>query len=340
MARKLLDSFEHPFRIDKHDLYVTASIGISLHPSDGDDFETLVKCADAAMYRAKELGRNQAQLFTPSMNERYVRRLAIEQSLHHAIEREELELHYQPIYDRARRRVVSFEALVRWNDPNRGLVAPSEFIGLAEETGLIIPIGKWVLRHACKQLREWCDSGHDGVTMSVNISAHQLQQADFVDVLRDALSEQDVPPHLLMIEITETAAMQNIERTMRVLREVKAMGVSIAVDDFGTGMSSLVYLKQFPIDTIKIDKAFMRDVMFDETTAAIVSYVITLAHTLRLSVVAEGVETEEQYSFLRHYACDRMQGYLFSKPVAAAGVQELITRPMPRPRTLETRLQL
>jgi diguanylate cyclase (GGDEF)-like protein/PAS domain S-box-containing protein len=340
VARKLLDSFDHPFRIDKHDLYVTASIGISLHPSDGDDFETLVKCADAAMYRAKELGRNQAQLFTPSMNERYVRRLAIEQSLHHAIEREELELHYQPIYDRARRRVVSFEALVRWNDPTRGLVAPSEFIGLAEETGLIIPIGKWVLRRACKQLREWCDRGHDGVTMSVNISAHQLQQTDFVDVLRDALLEHDVAPHLLMIEITETAAMQNIERTMRVLREVKAMGVSIAVDDFGTGMSSLVYLKQFPIDTIKIDKAFLRDVMFDETTAAIVSYVITLAHTLRLHVVAEGVETEEQYSFLRHYACDRMQGYLFSKPVIADGVQELITRPMPRPRTLETRLQL
>jgi diguanylate cyclase (GGDEF)-like protein/PAS domain S-box-containing protein len=340
VARKLLDSFDHPFRIDKHDLYVTASIGISLHPSDGDDFETLVKCADAAMYRAKELGRNQAQLFTPSMNERYVRRLAIEQSLHHAIEREELELHYQPIYDRARRRVVSFEALVRWNDPSRGLVEPSEFIGLAEETGLIIPIGKWVLRRACKQLRDWCDRGHDGVTMSVNISAYQLQQTDFVDVLRDALLEHDVAPHLLMIEITETAAMQNIERTMRVLREVKAMGVSIAVDDFGTGMSSLVYLKQFPIDTIKIDKAFLRDVMFDETTAAIVSYVITLAHTLRLHVVAEGVETEEQYSFLRHYACDRMQGYLFSKPVAEGGVQDLITRPMPRPRTLETRLQL
>jgi diguanylate cyclase (GGDEF)-like protein/PAS domain S-box-containing protein len=340
VARKLLDSFDHPFRIDKHDLYVTASIGISLHPSDGDDFETLVKCADAAMYRAKELGRNQAQLFTPSMNERYVRRLAIEQSLHHAIEREELELHYQPIYDRARRRVVAFEALVRWNDPTRGLVAPSEFIGLAEETGLIIPIGKWVLRRACKQLREWCDRGHDDVTMSVNISAHQLQQTDFVDMLRDALLEHDVSPVLLMIEITETAAMQNIERTMRVLREVKAMGISIAIDDFGTGMSSLVYLKQFPIDTIKIDKAFMRDVMFDETTAAIVSYVITLAHTLRLHVVAEGVETEEQYSFLRHYACDRMQGYLFSKPVVETGVQELITRPMPRPRTLETRLQM
>jgi diguanylate cyclase (GGDEF)-like protein/PAS domain S-box-containing protein len=340
VARKLLDAFVHPFRIDRHDLYVTASIGISHFPSDGEDFETLVKCADAAMYRAKELGRNQAQLFTPSMNERYVRRLAIEQSLHHAIEREELELHYQPIYDRARRRVVSFEALVRWNDPARGLIQPSDFIGLAEETGLIMPIGKWVLHRALKQLREWRDQGHDGVTISVNISAHQLQQTDFIDVIRDALLEYEVAPNLLQIEITETAAMQNMERTMRVLREVKMMGVSIAIDDFGTGMSSLVYLKQFPIDTIKIDKAFMRDVTLDETAAAIVSYVINLAHTLRLHVVAEGVETEEQYNFLRHYACDRMQGYLFSKPVASDGVHDLITRPMPRPRTLETRLTM
>ena len=335
VARKILESFVNPFRIEKHDLFVTPSIGISMYPSDGDDFETLVKCADAAMYRAKELGRNQAQLFTPSMNERYVRRLAMEQSLHHAIERDELELHFQPIYDRARRRVVSFEALVRWNDPQRGVVPPSDFIGLAEETGLIMPIGRWVLRRACAQLAQWCEHGHDHITMSVNISAHQLQQADFVEVIGAALLENNVPPHLLQIEITETAAMQNIERTMRVLREIKNMGVSIAVDDFGTGMSSLIYLKQFPIDTIKIDKAFMRDVIDDETAAAIVSYVINLAHTLRLHVVAEGVETEEQYSFLRHYACDRMQGYLFSKPVAAHEVNDVIARPMPRPRTLE-----
>ena len=335
VARKLLDSFVHPFRIENHDLFVTASIGISVYPSDGDDFETLVKCADAAMYRAKELGRNQAQLFTPSMNERYVRRLAIEQSLHHAIERDELQLHFQPIYDRSRRRAVAFEALVRWNDPARGLVSPSEFIGLAEETGLIMSIGRWVLRRGCAHLRDWVAQGHDTIMLSVNISAHQLQQADFVDVVRDALMENEVPPHLLEIEITETAAMQNIERTMRVLREIKAMGVSIAIDDFGTGMSSLIYLKQFPIDTIKIDKAFMRDVIEDETAAAIVSYVINLAHTLRLHVVAEGVETEEQYSFLRHYACDRMQGYLFSPPVSPAEVYDVIARPMPRPRTLE-----
>ncbi|HEV8433149.1 MAG TPA: EAL domain-containing protein [Thermoanaerobaculia bacterium] len=334
IARKLLDTLAQPFRIDDHDLYVTSSVGISIYPSDGADFETLVKCADAAMYRAKELGRNQAQLFTPSMNERYVHRLAIEQHLHQALERGELELYYQPIYDRIRRCIVSVEALLRWNDPQRGVVPPGEFISLAEETGLILPIGDWVIRSAAAQTRRWRDEGLGDLRVSFNISAHQLQQAEFISVLRDAIRSHEIDPHVLQIEITETAAMLNVDRTMRLLGDIREMGVTIAIDDFGTGQSSLIYLKQFPIDTIKIDKAFLRDITEDETAAALVSYVINLAHTLRLNVVAEGVETEGQYSFLRHYACDQMQGYLFSQPVPASEIARIV-KDFIRPMTVE-----
>jgi len=336
VARKILDAVAKPFRVEGHELFITASIGISCHPSDGDDAESLLKCADAAMYRAKELGRNQAQLFTASMNERYVRRLALEQHLHHAIERHQLELWYQPVYDRARRRIVSLEALLRWRDPNRGLVQPSEFIGLAEETGMIIPIGEWALRTACRQLRQWHDAGLTWLRVAVNISAVQLQQRDLVDIVRSAVDESSIPPDMLQLEITESAAMQNFELTTKTLYALRDMGVGVAVDDFGTGQSSLIYLKHFPIDTVKIDKEFLREVTSDETAAAIVSYVINLAHTLRLKVVAEGVETEEQYTFLRHYACDLMQGYLFSKPLPTEAVFPFLQQSLVRPKTQET----
>jgi len=337
VARKILDSLSKPFSVDGHDLFVTASIGISCFPTDGDDVETLLKCADAAMYRAKELGRNQAQLFTASMNERYVRRLALEQHLHHAIERDQLELWYQPIYDRARRRVVSVEALLRWRDPNRGLVQPSEFITLAEETGLIVPIGEWALRTACMQLREWHNQGVATLHMAVNISAVQLQQRGLVEAVHASLAASGLAPELLQLEITESAAMQNFELTLNVLEELRAMGVSVAVDDFGTGQSSLIYLKHFPIDIVKIDKEFLREVTSNETAAAIVSYVINLAHTLQLRVVAEGVESEEQYTFLKHYGCDLIQGYLFSPPIPAAEVFPFLQRTLLRPRTLEVK---
>jgi diguanylate cyclase (GGDEF)-like protein/PAS domain S-box-containing protein len=336
VARKILDSLASPFRVDGHELFITASIGISFFPSDGEDAEALLKCADAAMYRAKELGRNQAQLFTASMNERYVRRLALEQHLHHAIERKQLELYYQPVYDRARRRIVSLEALLRWRDPNRGLVQPAEFIELAEETGMIIPIGEWALRTACTQLRHWHDAGLAWLRVAVNISAVQLQQRDLVDIVRSAVEESSIAPDMLQIEITESAAMQNLELTTRTLHSLRRMGVGVAIDDFGSGQSSLIYLKHFPIDTVKIDKEFLQEVTSDETAAAIVSYVINLAHTLKLKVVAEGVETEEQYSFLRHYACDLMQGYLFSKPLPADSVFSFLQQSLVRPKTQET----
>ncbi|HEV7424750.1 MAG TPA: EAL domain-containing protein, partial [Thermoanaerobaculia bacterium] len=317
VARKILQSFAHPFRVEGHELFVTVSIGISIFPGDGDEVETLLRCADSAMYRAKELGRNQAQMFTASMNERYGRRLELEQSLHHALERDELVLHYQPIFDRNRRKIVSLEALVRWNHPARGLVQPTEFINLAEETGLIVPMGEWVLRRVCHDLREWRAAGLPPMRIGVNISAPQFQQLSFALVVGSILREYSCDPALLELEITETVAVQNIETTTNAMRELKELGIRIAIDDFGTGQSSLVYLKRFPIDTVKIDRAFVRDVTTDESAAAIVAYVINLAHTLRLDVVAEGVETQEQWSFLKLNACDHLQGFLFSEPLPA-----------------------
>jgi diguanylate cyclase (GGDEF)-like protein/PAS domain S-box-containing protein len=317
VARKILQSLAHPFRVEGHELFVTASIGISIFPGDGDEVETLLKSADSAMYRAKELGRNQAQMFTTSMNERYGRRLALEQSLHHALERDELVVHYQPIFDRNRKKIVSLEALVRWNHPTRGLVQPIDFIGLAEETGLIVPIGEWMLRSVCRDLRGWREAGLPSIRIGVNIAAPQFQQLSFALVVGSILREYACDPGVLELEITETVAVQNIEITMNAMRDLKELGIRIAIDDFGTGQSSLVYLKRFPIDTVKIDRAFVRDVTTDESAAAIVSYVINLAHTLRLDVVAEGVETEEQWSFLKLNACDHMQGFLFSQPLPA-----------------------
>jgi diguanylate cyclase (GGDEF)-like protein/PAS domain S-box-containing protein len=324
VARKILQSLAHPFRVEGHELFVTASIGISIFPSDGDEVETLLKSADSAMYRAKELGRNQAQMFTASMNERYGQRLALEQSLHNAVERDELVVHYQPIFDRLRRRVVSLEALVRWNHPTRGMVPPGEFIDLAEDTGLIIPIGEWVLRRVCHDLREWRQAGLPPMRICVNISMPQFQQLSFAKVVSGIMQEYGCDPTMLEFEITETVAVQNFEVTMKAMRELKEIGIRIAIDDFGTGQSSLIYLKRFPIDTVKIDQAFVRDVTTDESAAAIVSYVIKLAHTLRLSVVAEGVETEEQWVFLKLNACDQMQGFLFSHPVPANEVEAFL----------------
>jgi diguanylate cyclase (GGDEF)-like protein/PAS domain S-box-containing protein len=324
IARKILQSLSKPFRVNGHELFVTASIGISLFPADGEDVETLLKCADSAMYRAKELGRNQAQLFTPSMNEKYVRRLAVEQSMHHAMEREEFEVYYQPIYAGTGRNVVGVEALLRWNEPGRGVIEPVEFIHLAEETGLIVSIGEWVIRRSCEQLREWHDAGFTDLRMNVNISAPQLQQPSFAEIVAGALRDNQLPANMLQLEITESVAVQNIDLTMQVLREMRRQGIGIAIDDFGTGQSSLIYLKRFPIDAIKIDQAFVRDVTGEESAAAIVSYIINLAHMLRLEVIAEGVETEEQFEFLKKQGCDRMQGFLLGKPMPAGKTREFL----------------
>lgn len=324
VARKILHSLTRPFRVAGHELFVTASIGISIYPADGEDVETLLKCADSAMYRAKELGRNQAQLFLASMNERYARRLEVEQSLHHALERNELEVFYQPIYGHDPKKVIAFEALLRWNEPGKGIVEPAEFIQLAEETGLIVPIGAWVLRQACEQLRKWRAAGAPDLRVSVNISAPQLQQPRFGDLIAATLRDSEIPASALELEITESVAMQNTDLTMQVLRDLRRQGVGIAIDDFGTGQSSLMYLKQFPIGTIKIDQAFVRDVPGESSAAAIVSYIINLAHTIGLHVVAEGVETEEQFEFLKANGCDAVQGFLFSPAVPAQSASDLL----------------
>jgi len=214
--------------------------------------------------------------------------------------------------------------LLRWNEPGQGVVEPVEFIHLAEETGLIVPIGEWVVRHSCEQLRQWHDAGLGELRVNVNISAPQLQQPNFVEMVVDALRDSRLEPKMLQLEITESVAVQNIELTMQVLRDIRRQGIGVAIDDFGTGQSSLIYLKRFPIDTIKIDQAFVRDVTGEESAAAIVSYIINLAHMLRLEVIAEGVETEEQYEFLKKQGCDRMQGYLLSKPMPATQTREFL----------------
>jgi diguanylate cyclase (GGDEF)-like protein len=323
VANKALEIIRMPFDIDGRELFVTASMGISLYPGDGHDPETLVKNADAAMYRAKEQGRDTYQLYTPALNATALERLALESSLRKALAQDELLLHYQPILDVATRRVHGLEALLRWRHPELGLVSPGEFIPLAELTGLILPMGPWVLRTACAQTRAWQER-QPGLRIAVNLSARQFQEPGLVSHVTAALEETGLEPRYLQLEITETNAMHHAQTAIQTLRELKALGVGLSIDDFGTGYSSLSYLKRFPIDTLKIDQSFIRDIGTDPDDAAIASAIIALAHTLKLSVVAEGVETPEQLSFLSRYGCDRTQGYLFSPPLPAEGCAELL----------------
>jgi len=327
VAKKVLQLVRMPFEIDGRELFVTSSIGISLYPDDGKDAETLVKNADASMYRAKEQGRDHYQLYTPALNETALERLALESSLRKALAHDELRLHYQAILDVATRRVFGVEALLRWQHPELGLVSPGEFIPLAEVTGLILAIGPWVLRTACAQARAW-QSVLPGLRMAVNLSARQFQEANLVGHVTDALADTGLDPRFLQLEITESSAMQNAQSAIQTLRELKALGVGLSIDDFGTGYSSLSYLRRFPIDTLKIDQSFIRDIGTDPDDAAIASAIIALAHTLKLSVVAEGVETPGQLEFLARHGCDRTQGYLFSRPLPAAECQEMLGAPV------------
>ncbi|HWS72419.1 MAG TPA: EAL domain-containing protein [Thermoanaerobaculia bacterium] len=324
IAQKIIETLKIPFFIHDRELFVTTSIGISVFPGDGHDPETLVRNADAAMYRAKDQGRDNYQLYAPAMNERALERLALENMLRKALANHELVLFYQPLVDLTTRRIVGAEALIRWQHPELGLLSPAHFISVAELSGLIIPIGEWVLRTACRQLKVWQRKFDPDLSISINLSARQFQQPDLVGQIRSAIIETGVNAGSVELEITESNAMQNAENTIYSLRELKTLGVRIAMDDFGTGYSSLNYLKRFPIDTLKLDQSFVRDIRTDSSDAAIVSAVISMAHSLHLSVVAEGVETEEQLAFLALQQCDLIQGFLFSEPLAADALEPLL----------------
>jgi diguanylate cyclase (GGDEF)-like protein/PAS domain S-box-containing protein len=328
VAEKVLDTLRSPFQIDGREIFATASIGISLYPEDGQDVETLVKNADAAMYRAKQQGRDNYQLYAPALNATALERLALESDLRHALAQDELVIHYQPVLDLATGRVQAMEALLRWQHPKLGLLPPEEFISLAEVTGLIIPFGLWVLRTACAQTREWQEAGHAELGVAVNLSARQFQHPDLVAQIRRALEETKLQPAFLELEITESSAMHG-EAAGHTLRALKALGVRIAIDDFGTGYSSLRYLRRFPIDTLKIDRSFIADITRDPDDAAIATAVIALAHTLKLRVVAEGVEIDDQVAFLSARRCDHAQGFLFGAPLPAEDSSGLLEAPVP-----------
>jgi diguanylate cyclase (GGDEF)-like protein len=326
VAQRVLEAIKPPFLFDSHELHVTMSIGITLYPYDGEDADTLLKNADTALYRAKEQGRNNYQLYTPAMNARAFERLALENSLRKALERNEFSLYYQPQVHMLTGAIVGIEAVLRWQHPDLGIVYPSEFISIAEETGLIGPLGEWVIRTACVQNQDWQKMGLPPMTMAVNLSARQFQQQDLVQNVARILKETDLDPRWLEMEITEGIAMQNADYTNVLLRGLKDMGVRVALDDFGTGYSSLSYLKKFPIDTLKIDQSFVRDLIIDPNDAAIANAVIVLAHSLKLKVVAEGVETREQEAFLREHQCDTYQGFLFSNPLPADSFEMLLRK--------------
>lgn len=337
IAQKIIETLKIPFVINEQELFVTTSIGISIFPNDGVDPETLVRNADSAMYRAKDQGRDNYQLYAPAMNARALERLALENTLRRALKQKELVVHYQPLIELATGSITGVEALVRWQHPELGLLLPAHFVSAAEVSGLIIPIGDWVLRTACRQAYVWNKRLDTQLTVSVNLSARQFSQQDLLAQIRSALQETGLDPSLLELEITESNAMQNAENTIHTLRDLKIAGVSISMDDFGTGYSSLNYLKRFPIDTLKLDQSFVRDVATDATDAAIVSAVIAMAHSLNLKVVAEGVETAEQLAFLSQRHCDIIQGFYFSAPMPAEELEPYLMERKVAVQTVDSR---
>jgi len=314
-AAKMLTAQAFPHRIDAQELHVTVSIGIGLYPDDGQNADAVIKSADTAMYHAKEKGRNNYQFFSQDMNIRVVERLSIEGSLRGALERGEFSLHYQPKINLETGALIGTEALIRWVHPLRGTILPEQFISIAEDCGLIVPIGHWVLREACRQAKAWEDAGVEAVPVAVNISAVQFRHKDFLEDIRRTLAETGLEPGCLELELTESVLMQDAGSTGSTLKALKAMGVHLSVDDFGTGYSSLSYLTQFPIDTLKIDQSFVHKMLRNANDASVISAVISMGRNLNQRVIAEGVETEEQLRFLQARQCNEGQGYYFSHPL-------------------------
>jgi diguanylate cyclase (GGDEF)-like protein/PAS domain S-box-containing protein len=324
VAQKMLDAFAPAFFVGGRELFIGPSIGITMYPTDSDDLDTLVKNADSAMYHAKAQGRNNFQFYSAALTERAQSRFLVETSLRRALERREFLLHYQPKVSLATRKITGVEALIRWQNPELGMVPPGDFIVVAEESGLILPIGEWVLRSACEQVKRWHDQGLTPVKLSVNLSSKQFRRGPLKDTLARVLAETGFDPHCLEFEITESVLMDGSAEVSAVLAELKDMGISISVDDFGTGYSSLSYLKRFPIDTLKIDRSFVRDIPGDQDDAAIVRAIIAMSRSLRMKVIAEGVETEEQSQFLRAEGCDEIQGYFCGRPVPPEEFQQML----------------
>ncbi|MDL2357288.1 MAG: EAL domain-containing protein, partial [Pseudomonadota bacterium] len=324
IVQRLMASVAQPVMLGSKEFFVTCSIGVAVYPTDGAPPESLIEHADIAMYRAKKLGRNNFQFYTPAMNEEAMERVRIESALRNALERAQFVLHYQPQVDLASGEIVGMEALIRWQHPELGMVAPSRFIGVAEETGLIVPIGAWVMRTACQQAQAWQQAGLGRLRVAVNLSARQFGAADLVAEIGAVLAETGLAPDCLEIELTESLFMSDVALAVDLLHRMKALGVNLSIDDFGTGYSSLSYLSRFPIDVLKIDRSFVAEITRDSNDAAIVASIIALAHNLKLAVIAEGVETAAQLDYLRRHGCDQIQGYFFSRPLAADDFAQLL----------------
>jgi diguanylate cyclase (GGDEF)-like protein len=324
VAQKIVTALAAPFVIEGHSVYVSASVGISVYPSDGTEPDVLVKNADTAMYRAKQSGRNAYQFYLPQMQARATQRLRLESQLRGALDRDEYRIHYQPKINLATGLISGLEALLRWQSPDRGLVQPGEFISVLEDAGLIIPVGEWVIASVCSQIRRWQSAGAVVPPVAVNLSARQFRQQDLDAVIGRILMDSQIDPRLLEFELTESILMTDAESAVDTLRQIKARGIRLALDDFGTGYSSLSYLKRFPLDALKIDRAFIRDVTENPDDVSIVVAIISLARSLRLKVIAEGVETQEQLAFLRRHGCDEAQGYYIARPMDTDSVSRLL----------------
>jgi diguanylate cyclase (GGDEF)-like protein/PAS domain S-box-containing protein len=324
VAQKLLDSVRRSIEIGPRVCEITCSIGISIYPKDGVDVPTLLKNADLAMFRAKEQGGDCFQFFTDELNERITVRMSMERCLRQAIQNNELSLHYQPQVDLRTGRMIGLEALLRWRNPDLGAIPPGQFIPLAEDTGLIIPIGKWVLKTACMDNKRWQKAGYPLLPVAINLSPRQFRDPGLVHSIRQVLTDTGLDPRYLELEITESLVMRDVENALAMVRELKELGVQLSIDDFGTGYSSLSHLKRFPFDKLKLDISFVREVTYDPGCAAIAKTIIALGHNLNLRVIAEGIETEGQLSYLRHQGCDEMQGFYFSKPLPAKDLEQFL----------------